>query len=90
MDFISRYGGDEFCVLLQGAGSELSQRLGERLLHAVRQESFGYNTSEISVTVSVGVAEYVPGDTAFSWLERTDRALYQAKARGRDQVCLAM
>jgi diguanylate cyclase len=90
MDFISRYGGDEFCVLLQGAGSELSQRLGERLLHAVRQESFGYNAYEISVTVSVGVAEYVLGDTAFSWLERADRALYQAKAGGRDQVCLTI
>jgi diguanylate cyclase len=88
-DFIARYGGEEFCILLQGAGYELSQRLGERLLAAVRREEFQYQDIRIPVTVSVGVAELMPGETVSSWIERGDRALYRAKDSGRDQLCLA-
>ncbi|MDH4361674.1 MAG: GGDEF domain-containing protein [Nitrospirota bacterium] len=88
-DFIARYGGEEFCVLLQGAGYELSQRLGERLLNAVRREEFHYQDIGIPATVSVGVAELLPGETVHSWIERADRALYRAKDGGRDRLCLA-
>jgi diguanylate cyclase (GGDEF)-like protein len=89
-DFISRYGGEEFCVLLQGAGYELSQRLGDRLLDAVRREEFHYQDIGIPVTVSVGVAELMPGESVPTWLERADRALYRAKDSGRDRLCLAV
>ncbi|MDT3778386.1 GGDEF domain-containing protein [Nitrospira sp. MA-1] len=88
-DFIARYGGEEFCVLLQGAGEELSQRLGERLLDAVRREEFSYQDITIPVTASIGLAELLPGETVFSWIERADRALYRAKDNGRNQLCLA-
>ncbi|GJL68369.1 MAG: hypothetical protein NPIRA06_10040 [Nitrospirales bacterium] len=88
-DFIARYGGEEFCVLLQGAGEELSQRLGERLLDAVRGEEFSYQDITIPVTASIGLAELLPGETVFSWIERADRALYRAKDNGRNQLCLA-
>ena len=88
-DFIARYGGEEFCVLLQGADRALSQRLGERLLDAVRREKFSYQDIHIPVTASIGMAELYPGETARSWLERADRALYRAKDHGRNQLCLA-
>ncbi|HNP61365.1 MAG TPA: GGDEF domain-containing protein [Nitrospirales bacterium] len=88
-DFIARYGGEEFCVLLQGAGEELSQRLGERLLDAVRGEEFSYQDITIPVTASIGLAELLPGEPVFSWIERADRALYRAKDNGRNQLCLA-
>jgi diguanylate cyclase len=88
-DFIARYGGEEFCVLLQGADGELSQRLGERLLDAVRGEGFSYQDITIPVTASIGLAELLPGETVLSWLERADRALYRAKDNGRNQLCLA-
>lgn len=88
-DFIARYGGEEFCVLLQGADWELSQRLGERLLAAVRGEGFSYQDITIPVTASIGLAELLPGETVLSWLERADRALYRAKDNGRNQLCLA-
>jgi PleD family two-component response regulator len=64
--------------------------LGERLLDAVRREEFHYQDIRIPFTVSVGVAEFMPGETVPSWLERVDRALYRAKDRGRDQLCLAV
>jgi len=89
-DFVARYGGEEFCVLLPGANLEVCQRLGERLLEVVRGESFRYQEISIPVTVSVGVAELMPGETVPIWIERVDRALYRAKESGRNQMCVAL
>jgi len=86
-DFVARYGGEEFCVLLPGANLDLCQRLGERLLEAVRREPFHYQEISIPATVSVGVAELMPGETVQTWLGRADRALYRAKESGRNQLC---
>ena len=89
-DFVSRYGGEEFCVLLPGADLELCQRLGDRLLEAVRREPFRYQAISIPVTVSVGIAELMRGETVPTWLERADRALYRAKESGRNQLCASL
>lgn len=89
-DFVARYGGEEFSVLLPGADFELCQRLGERLLEAVRREPFGYQEISIPATVSIGVAELQPGETVATWLGRADRALYQAKEGGRNQLCTGL
>ena len=88
-DFIARYGGEEFSVLLPGASLDQCQRLGERLLEAIRSTVFLYEDVQIPVTASVGIAELMPGETVPTWLERADRALYRAKDNGRNQVCLA-
>ena len=76
-------------MLLPGANLELCQRLGDRLLEAVRREAFRYQEISIPATVSVGVAELMPGETVPTWLERVDRALYRAKESGRNQLCVA-
>lgn len=89
-DFIARYGGEEFCVILSGTDLDLARRLSERLLEGVRKKEFTYQDHSIPVTVSIGGAELIPGESVSSWLERADRALYQAKASGRNQVCLAV
>jgi len=89
-DFVARYGGEEFCVLLPGANLELCQRLGDRLLETVRREPFRYQEISIPATVSIGVAELMPGESVPTWLERVDRALYRAKESGRDQLCAAL
>ncbi len=89
-DFIARYGGEEFCVLLPGANLELAQRLGDRLLEAVRREPFSYQEISIPVTVSIGVAELQSGETVATWLERADRQLYRAKEGGRNQLFAAL
>ncbi len=89
-DFVARYGGEEFCVLLSGANLKVCQRLGERLLEVVRGEIFHYQGIDISATVSVGVAELMPGESVSTWVERADRALYRAKEGGRNQLCVAL
>ena len=89
-DFVARYGGEEFCVLLPGANLEVCQRLGDRLLEAVSGKSFRYQEISMPVTVSIGVAELMPGETVPTWIERVDRALYRAKENGRNQMCVAL
>ena len=88
-DFIARYGGEEFSVVLSGTGLELAQRLGERLLDVVRNQEFVCQDLSIPVTASIGGAELLPGESVTSWLERADKALYQAKEQGRNRLCMA-
>jgi len=86
-DLAYRLGGEEFVVLVLGARADTSAELAERLRAAVRAESF----DGAGVTMSFGVAATRRGEV-FSWdatFARADAALYDAKARGRDRVCLA-
>lgn len=80
VDFVGRWGGDEFIVLSPGADSDGVANIAERVLEGVRGRIFG----EIGpVSVSIGTATYRDGDTADSVLRRADAALYAAKAAGR-------
>ncbi len=88
-DFLARYGGEEMVVLLQGDGLDVSTRIAERLLEAIRSQPFEHEGTEIMVTASIGLAQLVPGESVGSWVERADRALYHAKETGRDRLCVA-
>ncbi|GJL66576.1 MAG: hypothetical protein NPIRA05_15470 [Nitrospirales bacterium] len=88
-DFIARYGGEEMAVLLQSDGVDVSSRIAERFLETVRSKPFEHEGIEIPITVSIGIAELNPGESVASWIERADRALYQAKETGRDRLCVA-
>jgi len=89
LDFIARYGGEEMAVLLQSDGLDVSSRIAERFLETIRSKTFNHEGLEIPITVSIGLAELNPGESVASWIERADRALYQAKETGRDRVCVA-
>jgi diguanylate cyclase (GGDEF)-like protein len=83
-DIPCRYGGEEFTVLLPGASLDASLHRAEHIRDAVEKESFGQNLGRI--TVSLGVAYPVNGDSAQEILQAADRALYQAKHEGRNRV----
>ncbi len=87
-DFVARYGGDEFAVLLPqtelAAGHELAETICRRTADkATRLISRG---DQVSLSLSVGVAVSRDGDTCESILHRADAALYRSKQRGRNQV----
>lgn len=82
-DQLARWGGEEFIIATPHTGLDQALTLAERIRNAVATHDF----SEVgSVTASIGVAEYRPGETPIALLERTDGALYRAKAGGRNRV----
>ncbi len=88
-DIACRFGGEEFAVLLPRTGVEASAVVAEHIREAVFSKelvkrSTGENLGRI--TISIGVAEWHPGDTAGSLVERADMCLYAAKNGGRNQV----
>jgi diguanylate cyclase len=85
-DFVARYGGEEFGVLLQDMTVDAARKLSARLLDRVRELSLDDVAPGLKVTVSVGMAELVHGESHADWLKRADRALYQAKSDGRDRA----
>ena len=87
-DLAGRYGGDEFVVVLVGTGGEGARVVGEKVRAAVQEtgEKLGYPAG--LVTVSIGVAEYRRNREDEDVLVAADRALYRAKAAGRNQVML--
>jgi diguanylate cyclase (GGDEF)-like protein len=85
-DLVYRIGGEEFVVVLPGAGTGKSVEIAERLRAAVAESG----PPGIPVTISFGVASGRGDGLSFSALyERADRALYEAKAAGRNRVVVA-
>jgi len=88
LDLAGRFGGEEFLILAMGAQAPQAMEAAERVRAAMARAPFVLRETgqAVSVTVSAGVAEAEPGDTAETLLRRADRALYEAKASGRNQV----
>lgn len=88
IDFVARYGGDEFVVLLPHADLETGRQIAQRLHTAVNRGNFGLSRKgdEAAVTVSMGAATVQSHDTPQTIFERVDRALYESKSRGRNKL----
>lgn len=89
-DRISRYGGDEYVVLLTDTPREIAVVVLERICSRIEQYDWNALAPGISVTVSIGVAEIKNTDTIANTFERADSALYQAKQAGRNGVHAAL
>lgn len=91
IDLVSRYGGEEFLVVLPEMDGEQARAVAEAIRLACHDAKVKTPTSEeIGFTTSVGVAELKSEDDIDSVLQRSDEALYIAKDKGRDQVVLAV
>ncbi len=92
-DLGARYGGEEFAIILPNTEQSGALAIANRLSNAVREEHIRHETSPYGeVTVSAGCATIVPqpGVGPSSLVERADRAMYEAKRRGRNRVCTDM
>ena len=83
---IGRFGGEEFLTLLSGTDLQGAMIAAERLRQAIGEKPFSTDVGEIPCTVSIGVAEYRPGEEVHQTIGRADDALYQGKDQGRDRV----
>jgi len=87
-DHIFRYGGEEFVVILSRINKETTKTLSEKIRREVERDYFVDGDNELKVTMSIGAAIITPEDTEASLFERADKALYQAKQNGRNQILL--
>jgi diguanylate cyclase (GGDEF)-like protein len=88
-DRIGRYGGEEFLILLPATPVEAAIPMAERLLALARDVVVLAGTRPVQVTVSIGIAQYQPGEYWKDFLARADKAMYQSKNNGRDRWSFA-
>jgi diguanylate cyclase (GGDEF)-like protein len=91
MDVVTRYGGEEFCVILPGTTKKESLFVAERIRHGIENELFPgeENLPRGSLTCSIGISCFPDdGSTPISLINSSDIALYQAKSQGRNRIVL--
>lgn len=84
-DIFARFGGEEFIVLLRNH-SQHASHIAERIRLAVAESKFLQPHFDLAVTVSIGLAYHEPQEDVEQLLSRADKALYNAKATGRNKV----
>ncbi|PRA26754.1 sensor domain-containing diguanylate cyclase [Pseudomonas poae] len=82
-DLLARWGGDEFLVVLPESSLDTAKTVAETIRRKLREMPLG---GAISVTLSLGVAERLSGESPAALMARADQALYRAKAAGKDGV----
>ncbi len=88
-DFIARFGGEEFVMLLPNTTANQALILTEKLRHLIENTGFNSHGSAINITVSCGISDFNGDDTREIVFERADQALYQAKEQGRNRCIIA-
>jgi diguanylate cyclase (GGDEF)-like protein len=89
MDVVTRYGGEEFCILLPGTPAKEALLAAERVRQALEIETFaGEELLPLGrLTVSIGLATYpLDSDTPAALIHAADLALYKAKSQGRNRI----
>ena len=95
VDYFSRYGGEEFVIILKGASLRNGLKKARQICKSIAQAQYSIDNAhdiarqggtELSFTVSIGVSAYQKGDTEATVTERADKALYLAKRGGKNAV----
>jgi diguanylate cyclase (GGDEF)-like protein len=86
IDHIARYGGEEFILILTNMKPREAIICAERVRDMIKKLMFENMPEKFRITISVGVTEYQPNEFIQDAINRADKALYRAKANGRDRV----
>jgi two-component system cell cycle response regulator len=86
-DLAARYGGEEFAIVMSNTGLEEAVEIAERMRKAI--SACNFDIKKLPTTVSIGVALYPSDSTSLQDLvSNADRALYRAKHKGKNRVCV--
>jgi diguanylate cyclase (GGDEF)-like protein len=90
MDSVARWGGEEFVLLIPETGTEGAALLAENLRLALTESEFRHCDQALDITMTLGVATYVVGESIEQCIARADEAMYSGKDCGRNQVQSAL
>ncbi len=85
-DDLVRVGGEEFAILVPETRTEDCLKIAERVRQTVEETDISYKDKKANITISLGVTRYQKGTSVAQLFEQADKALYQAKKNGRNQV----
>ena len=88
-DMLSRWGGDDFVLMMSDARAALARGGLERLHQKVGALRILHGAAAVGITLSAGMAEHHAGESVVQTLQRAERALQEAKAQGYDRVIVA-
>ena len=89
VDFVGRYGGEEFVILMPETNAEEALAATEKLRTKVEASPFNFRKERVPITMSFGISEFHALENAETVFERADKALYRAKDEGRNRCILA-
>ena len=88
IDMCARYGGEEFCILLPETDKEGARLVAERLRQSVGDAQLKIFNENLKMTISIGLSTFPEdAETLKALIDKADKALYQAKALGKNKVC---
>ncbi|MDD3663336.1 MAG: GGDEF domain-containing protein [Candidatus Pacebacteria bacterium] len=86
-DIIGRYGGEEFCIVVNEAGIKTAQEVAQRVRKAIEKNIYRYDDIKIKITISAGTSELNKKvDSVKQLIDEADKKLYQAKRDGRNRI----
>ena len=88
-DYVARYGGDEFVILLPGTSAKDATAVAQGFCDAVKLCGFHSQGRSVDVSLSIGIAELKKGEATDALFERADAAMYEVKNKGRDGCFIA-
>ncbi|MDZ8236110.1 MAG: GGDEF domain-containing protein [Nostoc sp. ChiQUE01a] len=87
VDWVTRYGGEEFCIVMSDTDLNTGCHIAERIRIALSEEMLtAYNGQQFQLTASIGVVELIPEDSPISLLQRASDKVREAKKNGRNQT----
>jgi diguanylate cyclase len=88
-DFVGRYGGEEFVMLLVGTDVNEARVVAEKIRQEISQLGFHFHDHPVAITASCGITAFIGEDTPDVAFDRADKALYRAKESGRNCCIVA-
>lgn len=89
VDFVGRYGGEEFVILMPETDVNIAHGVLDKIRASIAKTPFRFKDDPIQITLSFGMANFQENDTVDHVFTRADKALYDAKAAGRNQCLIA-